>query len=169
MKDNLFVECPGCGVRLPDRTLDPVKRFNASGECLQMFHDLSCWTLVRHDGRFIHQHAIDAYEVQHAGGRTRPITVMFGLIGLYLALEKGYSGRQVQLAHMKIGKTRRNWPILEPPSQPAELTVMDVLRAETDEEKEKMLMRWASSVWMIWEPRHRFVREITKKVLHSRP
>jgi hypothetical protein len=133
-----------------------------------MFHDLTCWTLVQQDGRFIHQHAVDAYEAQHAGGRTRSITVVFGLIGLYLALEKGYTGRQVQLAHMKIGRTKWDWPPLEFPLHPAELTVMDVLAQETDQEKEEMLMRWVSSVWMSWEPRHRFVREITEKVLFFR-
>jgi hypothetical protein len=123
---------------------------------------------VQHDGRFIHQHAVDAYEAQHAGERTRPITVIFGLIGLYLAMEKGYTGRELQLAHMKIGVTKRDWPQLDLPVHPAELNVMDVLLAETDKGKDEMLMQWASSVWMSWEPWHPFVRDITKKVLFSR-
>ena len=105
----------------------PPDRLNASGECLQVFSDLQCYTVAKQDPAFIHQHAVDAYEAQHAGGATRNITVAFGLIGLYLALEKGYTGRQVQLAHMSIAKTRKNWPRLEPPDQPAFLTVMDVL------------------------------------------
>ncbi len=114
---------------------------------METYYELTYWTLARQDGRFIHQHAVDAYEAQHAGGRTRPITAVFGLIGLYLALEKGYTGRQVQLAHMKIASRRKDWPRLEPPARKAGLTVMDVLRAETDAEKETMLMKWAESVW----------------------
>ncbi len=90
---------------------------------------------------------------------------MFGLIGLYLALEKGYTGRQVQLAHMKIASRRKDWPRLEPPDRIAELTVMDVLRAETDQEKEKILMKWAESVWEIWEDQHSWVREIADTTL----
>ncbi len=168
MKDATLVACPGCGLMLSDRQCEPAKQFNASGECLEKFHDLTCWTLAHRDGRFIHQHAVDAYESQHAGGRTRPITVFFGLVGLYLALEKGYTGRQVQLAHIKLGRTRRDWPLLEHPGQQADLTVIDVLRAETDREKEEMLMRWAASVWKIWEPRHSLVREIADTLLFSR-
>jgi hypothetical protein len=159
------VECPGCGLNLPDRHLGFADRFNASGECLETYYELTYWTLAQQDGRFIHQFAVDAYEAQHARGRTRPITAVFGLIGLYLALEKGYTGRQVQLAHMKIASRRKDWPRLEPPARKADLTVMDVLRAETETEKEKMLTKWAESVWEISEDRHEWIREITEKTL----
>jgi hypothetical protein len=165
MSLNAIVECPGCGLHLPDRHLDRADRFNASGECLEMFYELSCWTLARQDSRFIHQHAVDAYEAQHAGGNTRPITAVFGLIGLCLALEKGYTGRQVQLAHMKIASRRKEWPRLEPPNRKAELTVMDVMQAETDAEKEVMLMKWAASVWDIWKDQHPWVLEVTEMAL----
>jgi hypothetical protein len=165
MNDSAFIVCPGCGLRLPDQDLDPADRFNASGECLKLYFELTYWTLTQQDGRFIHQHAVDAYEAQHAGAGTRPITVAFGLIGLYFALEKGYTGRQVQLAHMEIGRTRRDWPLLEPPENPGKLTVSDVLGAGSDPEKEEMLMRWASAVWKSWEPRHEWVRETTARIL----
>lgn len=168
MSDRAIVECPGCRLRLPDKSLGSADRFNASGECLETFHELTCWTLVQHDARFIHQHAVDAYESQHAGGKTRPVTTVFGLIGLYLALEKGYTGREVQIAHMKIGRKKRQWPVMEPPELPASLTVVDVLCAKTDREKEEMLMQWAASVWQSWEPRHREIRELTEKVLYTR-
>lgn len=42
---------------------------------------------------------------------------------------------------------------------------MDVLGAETDAEKEKTLMKWAESVWIIWEDRQPWIREITEKTL----
>jgi hypothetical protein len=166
MEQERMIECPGCGLKLPDRNLDPAERFYASGECLKIYFELTCWTLVQQDSRFIHQHAVDAYEAQHAGGRTRPITLVFGLIGLYLALEKGYTGRQVQQAHMKIGRTKRDWPRLEPPEHPAELTVMDVMGAGTDLEKEEMLFRWAASVWKSWQHQHQWVREMTGGLLY---
>jgi len=90
---------------------------------------------------------------------------MFGLIGLYLALEKGYTGRQVQLAHMKIANRRKDWPRPELPPRMAELTVLDVLRAGTDAEKEEMLMKWAESVWRIWEHQHGWIQEVTEGTL----
>lgn len=140
----------------------PGRVFNATGECLKEYFELTCWTLVRQDPRFIHQHAVDAYAAQHAGWQMHPITAVFALIGLYLTVEKGYTGRQVQLAHMMIGK--RDWPRLEPPEYPGKLTVMDVL----DTEREEMLMQWTSSVWQSWEHRHVWVREMTKRVLYGK-
>jgi hypothetical protein len=54
-----------------------------------------CYTVAKQDKEFIHQHAVNAYAAQHAGGTTRNITIAFGLTGRYLALEKGYTGKQV--------------------------------------------------------------------------
>lgn len=164
MNSSAFTVCPGCGVKLPDRNLGPAERYNAAGECLEAYYDLTCWTLVQQDAGFVHQHAVDAYAAQHVGERMRPITAVFALIGLYLAVERGYTGREVQLAHMKIARRRRDWPRLEPPEGRGDLTVMDILLAATDAEKEEALMRPTASVRQTREDRHRWVRETTEKV-----
>ena len=166
MSVDTFVKCPGCGLNLSDRHLPAADRFNTTGECWQVYCELTCYTLTKEDSTFIHQHVVDAYEAQHAGGATRPITVVFGLIGLYLALEKGYTGRQVQLAHMKIGRRKREWPRLEPPEQPAELTVLDVAQA-TAANRDEIIMRWTASVWKSWDTRHEWVRKTTERVLYE--
>jgi len=162
-----MIECPGCHVKLPDRHLDPPDRTNASGECLQEYSDLMCYTVAKQDPEFIHQHVADTYAAQHAGGPTRNITVAFGLIGLYLALEKGYTGKQVQQAHMRIAKVRKVWPRPEPPLEPAVLTVMDVLRAGTDEEKDTIIIKWMAAVWESWSDRHSWIRMTTEELLAS--
>ena len=158
--------CPGCGLVLPDRHLDSPDRFNASGECWQLFSDLSCYTVSKQDEEFIHQYAVDAYEAQHAGGKTRNITVIFGLIGLYLALEKGYTGKQVQQAHQQIARVQKDWPRLKPPSRPAFLTVMDVLKVPDGLEKDAMIRQWMATIWASWADRQVWVREITGCCLH---
>ncbi len=160
-----MTECPGCRLKLPDHHRDPPDRINASGECFQLYSDLMCYTVAKQDPEFIHQYAVDTYAAEHAGGSTRTITVVFGLIGLYLALEKGYTGRQVHLAHMKIAKKRKVWPRLEPPGQPAVLTVLDVLQARTDGEKDAMIREWMEAVWDSWGDRQEWVRAITDEFL----
>jgi len=162
-----MIECPGCHVNLPDRHRDPPERMNASGECAQVYSDLLCYTVAKQDPEFIHQHVVDTYAAQHAGGPTRNIMVAFGLIGLYLAREKGYTGKQVQLAHMRIAKKRKVWPRLEPPLQPAVLTVIDVLQARTDEEKDAMIRKWMAAVWEDWADRHTWIRITTDDLLAS--
>jgi hypothetical protein len=161
MNEHMMITCPGCHAAMQDRNGDPPDRFNSSGECWQAFSDLSCYTMALQDPVFIHQHAVDAYEAQHAGGNSRPITVVFGLIGLYLALERGYSGKEVQQAHMRIAKIRKDWPRLEPPGQPAVLTVIDVLAAAPGPERDAMILKWATAVWEGWGDRQAWVRETT--------
>ena len=54
-----------------------------------LFNELSLYTLELRDSAFIHQHIVDAFAVQHADANTRPIAIVFGLIGLAsLALKK---------------------------------------------------------------------------------
>jgi hypothetical protein len=158
--------CPGCHVELPDLSLDPPERFSASGECWQLFSDLSCYTVSKQDAAFIHQHAVDAYEAQHAGGKTRNITVAFGLIGLYLALEKGFTGRQVQIAHMQIARVRKDWPHLDPPDRPGPITVLDVFQEKTDEGRDRMIGDWMAAVWETWSDHHEWVRSTTDETLY---
>jgi len=164
-KENKTTTCPGCGLVCPDRHLDSPDRFNASGECWQLFSDLSCYTVARQDAEFIHQHAVDAYEAQHAGGTTRNITVAFGLIGLYLALERGFTGKQVQQAHMRIARIRNDWPRIEPPVRPAGITVLDVLQVPDGPEKDAIIRKWMEAVWENWADRQAWVREETDALL----
>jgi hypothetical protein len=162
-----MTKCPGCKVNLPNLHLDPPDRLNASGECFQVFSDLQCYTIAKQDPEFIHQHVVDTYEAQHAGGQTRTITIAFGLIGLCLAVEKGYTGRQVQLAHMRIAKVRKVWPRLEPPGQPGLLTVMDVLCSGSDADKDRLIRKWMTAVWDSWGDQHDWVRTTTEELLTS--
>ena len=151
------IRCPGCELCLPNHRHDPPDRFNASGECWQQYSDLSCYTAARQDPTFIHQ---------HSGGTTRNITVTFGLIGLYLALERGYTGKHVQRPHMQIIQVRRNWPRLEPPVHPAGITVGDVFGAGTDAEKDAMIRQWMTAVWESRADRQGWMRGMTEEQLN---
>ena len=155
--------CPGCGAEFA--ASGPSDRFNASAGCWQAFSELSCYTVSKGDPEFLHQHAVDAYEAQHAGGRTKDITVVFGLAGLYLALEKGYTGREVQQAHMRMAKVRKDWPRLEPPARPAPVTVKDVLAVPEGPERDAVIRTWMAAVWVSWLDRQARVREITDRAM----
>jgi hypothetical protein len=74
--------------------------------------ELSYYTLAHGDPEFVHQHIVDAFAAQLATPNSKPIQVVFALIGLYLHQERGFTGRQVQLAHMRLGTPRRNWTML---------------------------------------------------------
>lgn len=158
------ITCPGCGVVLPDRRLGPAERFLASGECLERYWELAAYTLSRGDAGFIHQLVVDAYGAQHAGGPAKPITAVFALVGLCLVVERGYTGRQVQLAHMALakrsGKHSPDWPRWERPPCTGTVTVRDVLEATPGEDRDGMIRRWAEDVWHHWAEKQGEVRGI---------
>src|SRR5689334_48673 len=96
---------------------------------------------------FILQHVVDAYAVQTATASTKPIAVVFGLVGLYLRVECRFSGREVQLAHMQLGKTRRDWPKLDLPAARGSITAADVLAAPPGADRDAAIDAWCRSVW----------------------
>ena len=77
----------------------------------EQYNELAYYTLSHNDSRFIHQHIVDAFTAQTANESTKPIALFFSLAGLYLFLEKNYSGRQVQLANMEMAKGKRSFQI----------------------------------------------------------
>ena len=160
--------CPACGLarRQTDSPTDP--RYNASGECWALYCELSGYTLGRGYEPFIHQHAVDTYALQHVIDRPSNIGVAFSLIGLYLALERGFSGRDVQRAHMRLARQRKQWPLLERPARRAALTVADVMASEPGDARDAAIMRWAAAVWETWETAQPWARTICEDLLDVR-
>jgi Family of unknown function (DUF5946) len=116
--------------------------------------ELSAYTLMRGDADFIHQHVVDTFAAQHVTAQSKPIGVAFALIGLYLHLERGYSGRQVQEAHMRLARRRKLWPAFVPPADAGELTVIDVMRSPPGDARDQAIGAWCNSVWNAWHDSH---------------
>lgn len=116
----------------------------------ELFDELAFYTLARGDAEFIHQNAVDAFAAQHADETTKPIVVVFALVGLYLHLEKGFTGKQVQRAHMQMARYHRQWPRLAVAHEPAAITVADVVGAAPGADRDAMIRRWCASVWEGW-------------------
>ncbi|MDE2001087.1 MAG: hypothetical protein KGI60_00805 [Patescibacteria group bacterium] len=120
----------------------------------EAYHELLYYTLAHPDPKFIHQYAVDAYAAQHADEKSKRIGVAFALIGLYLALKKGYSGREVQLAHMELGKKRKMWPAFDLPKSRGTVTVADVMSAAPGAERDAAIRNWCASVWKAYGDSH---------------
>lgn len=111
-------------------------------------YDVLCaYTLMHHDPAFIHQYVVDAFAAQCADPRTKPITLTFALVGLYLAVERGYTGRQVQRVHTLLARRSRAWPPFALPEQRGSVRVADVMAAEPGPERDAAIRRWCASVW----------------------
>jgi len=108
---------------------------------------LYAYTLDHGSSEFIHQHVVDAYAAQHLALESKPIYAAAALIGLYLFCERGYTGRQVQQAHMALGNRMKAWLRFQLPPQHAALTVADVLQAPRGAERDASIKQWARAVW----------------------
>jgi hypothetical protein len=131
----------------------------------EKYYELSYYTLAKGDAEFIHQYIVDAYAAQTADEYTKPITVAFALVGLYLHLEKNFTGREVQLAHMKMAKNRKDWPKFKLPKDRGEITVEDVLKTDLHRLRDEMIDRWCATVWAAYAASHAQVAKLAKAEL----
>jgi hypothetical protein len=130
-------------------------------------NELSYYTLAHGHPRFIHQHLVDAYGAQHVRPSNSTIGAAFALAGLYLAVERHFTGRQVQKMHMLMARTSKHWPRFNPPADVGPLTVADVMAAEAGPQRDEKLMGWCVSVWSAWSAEHGRVREMVDRFLEA--
>lgn len=106
-----------------------------------------CYYTLSHDGaEFIHQHVVDASGAQDASPNDKPIRLVFSLVGLYLSVERGFAGREVQRAHAKLGQRKQEWPVLSIPEHRGAISVATVMAAPISR-RDSMIHEWCRSVW----------------------
>jgi Family of unknown function (DUF5946) len=130
-----------------------------------LYHELSCYTLAHPGPSFIHQHIVDAYTAQRANETTKPIALVFALIGLYLHVEKTFTGRQVQRFHMELAKIRRQWVRPQLPKERGAITVRHVLAAAGGPSRDALIDSWCASVWEAWNESHGHIANLAKNEL----
>lgn len=136
---------------------------------LEQFHELCFYTLAHGDPAFLHQNAVDAFAVQTATPETKPIAVVFGLVGLYLCLEKQYTGRQAQKAHMQLARRRKLWTMPPLPEARGSIRVCDVLSQPAGPARDAMIRRWCASVWEAYGASHDRIAQLLAAELHISP
>src|SRR2546423_5435861 len=112
---------------------------------LDAYHELCAYTLTHGDAEFIHQHVVDAFAAQRATPSSKPIGVTFALVGLYLHVEKQYSGRHVQRVHMQLARRKRTWPTFVLPPNRGAMTAVDVMAAPARPEGGRAIPEWGGT------------------------
>ena len=120
---------------------------NAPSSEQRAYDELCCYTLAHGAPSFIHQHVVDAWAVQRADEATKPITITFGLIGLYLRVEQQWSGRRVQRAHMALAREKHAWPAFVLPRDRGAVTAATVMTAPPGPERDAAIDAWCAAVW----------------------
>ena len=128
----------------------------------EKYYELTYYTLAHPDPSFIHQHVVDAFTAQNAAGNSKPIAVAFALIGLHLHIEKKYSGKEVQRAHMQLAKKHKTWPRFTLPKQRGSITVFDVVNTLPGTQRDEAIEKWCASVWNAYAENHDQVANLVK-------
>lgn len=113
----------------------------------EAFDELCAYTLTRGDAAFIHQHVVDAFAAQTADQCTPPIKLTFALAGLYLHVEREFTGRQVQRAHIAMARRKRVWPSFALPHDQGLITALDVLAHAPGASRDEAIHSWCAVVW----------------------
>ena len=77
----------------------------------------------------------------------KPMGIVFSLVGLYLHVEKGCTGAEVQKAHQKLSRQKRQWPVIQLPKSRGSITAIDVMAAPAGPERDAAIDRWCEMVW----------------------
>ena len=129
----------------------------------EAYHALSAYTLTHGDASFIHQHVVDAWAAQTAHAQSKPIGVCFALVGLYLHVERGFTGRQVQRAHMQLAGNPEPWPVGSLPDDRGTITAIHVLAEPEGDARDTMIHRWCESVWAAYADSRQPVVELLRR------
>jgi hypothetical protein len=121
--------------------------------------------LYTKDENFPHQLAVDTYAAQHNGANMKPVTITFALIGLHLAFERGYTGREVQKAHVLLGKLHGQCPGFTSIRNSNEINVSNVLQNISKDNYMRLPANWGRSVWESWKPEHENIRKLVDRYL----
>lgn len=128
-----------------------------------LYHELSFYTLAHPGKDFIHQHLTDAYTAQTATTATQPVAVFFALAGLYLLMERQYSGRQIQQAHLKMAAGKQQiFPVFDLPENRGSITVADVLSVPPGPDRDHKIYEWCAAVWQAYREQHRTIAALTE-------
>jgi hypothetical protein len=113
----------------------------------EAYHALCAYSLSHGHAEFLNQHVVDAHTAQRADSSTRPMALAFALLGLYLHVERGWTGRQVLRAHIALARRKRGWPRLVVPRERGRVTAADVVRVPEGRERDDAVHAWCRAVW----------------------
>jgi hypothetical protein len=109
------------------------------------YDELYVYTMGRRN--FILQHVVDAQQAQTATEDSKSMGVVFSLVGLYLHVERGWTGADVQKAPQKLARQKREWPTIQLQQQRGSFTAIEVMAAPAGAERDAAIERWCEIVW----------------------
>lgn len=165
---NVLETCPDCGVKLDKHKADVTHAYlGASGSCWRVYGEVLAREYSNRDFMKFHRWTVDAYAAQHPG-KPEPRTIQsinVHLLALFLLVEKQSEPTFVTAAMGKfIEREKQRFKWLAPPRQRGNVTVVDILSANTVEAHGTAVKKWAADVWNAWGEHHPTIRNLAAKI-----
>lgn len=165
MTDTLTT-CFGCGALVKDIPGQPHRYIGATAGCWEIYGQI----LAKEYGEYgypdpTHRLTVHTYAVQHPGAPVRQAiqSVNGHLASLHLVLEQGLSGPAANRALGRILKQAQPFIWLEPPQPNGHITALDVVKANSLAEHQRLVLDWAWDVWQAWAVHHPYVRDLVRR------
>lgn len=127
----------------------------------EAYDEVYAYTMGR--AGFILQHVVDAYAAQTATDDSKPLGVIFALVGLYLHVEKRFTGAEVQKVHMRMAREKRQWPAITLPRKRGSVTAEDVLAVREGGARDDAIEEWCRSVWSAFRDNRQAIVELLRE------
>ena len=159
--------CPDCGGVFDDIDGVTHKYLGGSPGCWATFNEVLAREFQDIGYFAVHRQTVDAYTAQHPGDQTdrrAAQSVNIHLTALYLTIEDGKDDSYARGALGELAKRYKSeFKPLTPP-QHYDMTVKDVLAAETAEDHCRLVREWARAVWRAWEDHHDTARAYAQRI-----
>jgi hypothetical protein len=130
---------------------------------LSAYDQLYLYSGTRGRETFILQLVVDAHGAQVASEETKPIALVFALVGLYLHVERGFTGLQVQQVHMQLARKKHQWPTITLPDSRGHITAADVSKVPEGDERDAAISAWCGSVWETYRANRETIIELLQR------
>jgi hypothetical protein len=131
----------------------------------EMYYELAYYTISHPDPKFIHQHIVDAFTAQTATPKTKSIAIYYALVGLYLYIEKDFTGKEVQNAHVKLSSTSKIFEPFDLPAYRGDFSIQDVLKHAPGKDRDLAIREWCVSVWGVYKNQRTLIQEFADRIL----
>lgn len=153
---------------VPDIDGPTHKYLGASPGCWKLYGDVLAKEYSDIEYMKVHRLTVDAYSLQHVGTES-PQTIQsmnVHLIALCAAVQHGIVHDAISKIMDRCVRSRMSdffW--LTPPASFGTITVVDVLKAETQKEHAACVEAWAKDVWNAWGGHHKTVEGYLEGVI----
>lgn len=154
-------QCPGCLAWFPEHSGPTHPYIGSSAECWAVFGEVMAKEFSEYHYPAIHRLTVDTYAIQHPGVPSEKAIRSVGihLFALHLYFEENFKLDSITGWMRRFLSKKSSFFWLDPPKSSGEVTILDVIEANSIEEHTDVVHKWSKSVWEAWSPHHATVRQ----------